>query len=379
MSGKIRSFFKDNKDVVLLFLVSRLLFAVILLLTQSPYGKVLGLFDADHYRYIAANGYEYKYMTCFFPVIPMFIRFTGDIGLVIINHVAFFISLVFLKKILMLMGKSKVCTAALAVCALSPLAYFTSIEYTESLFFLFTVVVFYMFVTDKNCILMGIILGLAVMTRNTGSLLFFAVFAGMCYKAWKDKEGLRKRIINIFLCYIPATIISLIYPVYLQIRFGNWKVFVDTQYEYWLRIHSDFFRTVFISLKVVFTNIYDFHGLSFEILFRINEVLSLFLLGLTIYLIIREIIIMKRNKAVDINSVVAIIYVVLFMIAINLTIRDPLADCPTDSFYRYYASLFPLYLGLSKLSENKIRIAAIVSAGITVITGSLFSLDLFFF
>ena len=379
MFDKIRSFFKDNKDVVLLFLVSRLLFAAILLLTQSSYGKVLGLFDADHYRYIAANGYVFKYMTSFFPVIPMLIRFTGDIGLVVVNHVAFFLSLVFLKKIMILMGRSKVCTAALAVCALSPLAYFTSIEYTESLFFLFTIVAFYMFVTDKNCILMGIILGLAVMTRNTGSLLFFAVFAGMCYKAWKDKEGRKKRIINIFLCYVPATIISLIFPVYLQITFGNWKIFVDTQYEYWLKIHSNFFKTIFISLKVIFTDYYDFHGLSFEILFRINEVLSLLIIGLSIYLIIREILLMKNRKAVDINSVVAIIYMLLFIIVTSNTIRDPLADCPTDSFYRYYVSLFPIFLGISRFQENKIKIAAIVSAAITVITGSLFSLDLFFF
>ncbi|MBP5180628.1 MAG: hypothetical protein J6127_04975 [Clostridiales bacterium] len=369
----------DNKDVILCFLGSKLLFVAILLITHVSYPTVLGLFDAFHYRNIAELGYYHEMMTVFFPVIPLIIRYTGDVGLIVINQIAYLFSLYFLKQILLEMKTKTDPSLVLAVVAVSPMALFTSIEYTESLFMLLTVLVFYLFIKDKAAWLMGLILGLSVLTRNTGSLLFFAVFVGMVIRTVKDKEHIKKRIADILICFAPATLISLIYPVFLQIRFGSWRSFMDAQYDYWIRIKSDVFRTTWISLKLIFTNTYTYDAVDTDVLFKINEVLSVSCLALVVFLIVREILIMRRTNRLNIPAVVAIVYSVLFVIAICMTIREPKVDCPTDSFYRYYAGLFPVYLGIGRFKEGGVKISIIVSVLITLITAPLFCLGSFFY
>lgn len=376
---KVKKFFTDNKDVFLLFALSRLLFAAVLLIAQKSYADVLLLFDAEHYRNVAAIGYQEEYMTACFPVAPLVIRYLGHVGAVIVNHLAFFFSLVFLKQLILKMKVEVKACYVLALAAFSPLALFISLEYTEALFFFFTVTAFYLYVTRRNPLLIGVVLGLSVATRNTGSLLFFAIFVGMVMEMIRSKEY-KKWIKNIVLAYIPATAISLIYPIFLQIRFGNWKLFMDCQYGYWLRIKSDIFKTIWVSLQVVFTDTYKYGGeMDAIVLFKINEAFSLLLMALLIFLIVREILIMKRAGKISIPSVVAVIYSVFFIIALCMTIRDPEYNAPTACYYRYYASLFTLYLGLGRFKEKTVQICMFGTMLITLLTASVFCLGVFFF
>ena len=376
---KVKKFFTDNKDVFLLFALSRLLFAAVLLIAQKSYADVLLLFDAEHYRNVAAIGYQEEYMTACFPMAPLVIRYLGHVGAVIVNHLAFFFSLVFLKQLILKMKVEAKACYVLALAAFSPLALFISLEYTEALFFFFTVTAFYLYVTRRNPLLIGVVLGLSVATRNTGSLLFFAIFVGMVMEMIRSKEY-KKWIKNIVLAYIPATAISLIYPIFLQIRFGNWKLFMDCQYGYWLRIKSDIFKTIWVSLQVVFTDTYKYGGeMDAIVLFKINEAFSLLLMALLIFLIVREILIMKRAGKISIPSVVAVIYSVLFIIALCMTIRDPEYNAPTACYYRYYASLFTLYLGLGRFKEKTVQICMFGTMLITLLTASVFYLGVFFF
>lgn len=376
---KVKKFFTDNKDVFLLFALSRLLFAAVLLIAQKSYADVLLLFDAEHYRNVAAIGYREEYMTACFPMAPLVIRYLGHVGAVIVNHLAFFFSLVFLKQLILKMKVEVKACYVLALVAFSPLALFISLEYTEALFFFFTVTAFYLYVTRRNPLLIGVVLGLSVATRNTGSLLFFAIFVGMVMEMIRSKEY-KKWIKNIVLAYIPATAISLIYPIFLQIRFGNWKLFMDCQYGYWLRIKSDIFKTIWVSLQVVFTDTYKYGGeMDAIVLFKINEAFSLLLMALLIFLIVREILIMKRAGKISIPSVVAVIYSVLFIIALCMTIRDPEYNAPTACYYRYYASLFTLYLGIGRFKEKTVQICMFGTMLITLLTASVFCLGVFFF
>ena len=378
--GKVIKFIKDNKDVLICYLGSKILFILVLLITQRPYAEVLGLFDAEHYRDIAQFGYYVDGVTVFFPVVPLLLRFTGSAGLIVINQIAYIASLYYLKRIVLKFATETRAVLVLALAAVSPLSLFTSIEYTEALFFFLTVTAFFLFTEDKLPVLTGLLLGLSVATRNTGSLLFFAVFAGMVMRAAGNRKDIKGHISKILLCFVPATMISLIYPVFLQIRFGNWKVFMDAQYDYWIRMRSDIFRTVYISLKVIFTDIYTFDGtVDTIILFKINEILSTGCLALSVLLIAREILRMRRQGKININVTCAVIYSVLFILAIGLTIRDPALDCPTASFYRYYASMFPLYLGLGRLNDKQVKISFAVTALITVLTSAVFVMGAYFY
>ena len=376
---KIRAFIKDNRDVFLCYIGSKILFIVVLLLTGTSYSDVLGLFDAAHYRDIASGGYYVDGVTVFFPMIPLIMRFTGEAGLIIINQAAFIAGIYNLKKILMRVKDSET-VWILAILSVSPMAVFTSVLYTESVYFFLTVFAFRLFIEGRLPLVQGIAIGLSVLTRNTGSLLFFAVFTGYILKFIKEKQSRKRTLTDIIMCYVPASVISLIYPVFLQIRFGNWKIFMDAQYTYWIRIPSNIVRTVFISLKVIFTDEYGFDGMPDTIiLFKINEALSLLFMILVIVLIIREIIRMRRIGKISVPSIVCIVYSILFIIALGMTIRDPALDCPTDSFYRYYVSLFPLYLGFSHTGKKTCQAALIVSLLLTLMTAPLFCMGSFFF
>lgn len=376
---KFKKFVTDNKDVFILFALSRLLFAAAVIIAKTTYADVMLLFDAEHYSNIAAVGYTDEYMAACFPVLPLAIRYLGHIGTIVLNHLAFFFSLYLLKQIILKMNLKVKASYVLAVVAFSPLALFISLEYTEAMFFFFTVAAFYLFVTKGNPVLMGVVLGLSVATRNTGSLLFFAIFVGMVMRMIRDKDY-KKGIRDIILAYVPATLISLIYPVFLQIRFGNWKLFMDCQYGYWLRIKSDIFKTIWVSIQVVFTDTYEFDGaIDTIVIFKINEALSLILMALLIFLVVREVLLMKRAGKVSIPSTVAVIYSVLFVIALCMTIRDPRYNAPTACYYRYYASLFPMYLGIGRLGEKTVQIFMIATTTITLLTASMFCLGVFFF
>ena len=365
----------EHKDVILLFFVSRLIFTLLMVLTPTPFLEIWGLFDTVHYRTIAAEGYN-EQITVFFPVIPLLIRYISDVGLVILNNIAFFFSLILIKYLLKDHYNFKEYGTVLGILALSPQSFFSMLEYTESLFFLLTVASFILFTKKKHFLALGLILGLSVATRNSGSMLFLAIFIGMCVQ-WLRKEI---KILNILATYIPATIISLIYPVYLQVNYGNWKIFMDAQMDYWIRMSSNIFKTTFIELQVIFTDTYKYDGMDFTVLNKTNEALSLILFICTCILLFIEIRPMVRAKKVNTESLVLALYTVFFLITINMTIRDPHIDCPTDSFYRYYAGLFPLYLMLRNVRKKEaLQITLMCVLFVTMVTSYLFSKGIFFF
>ena len=91
---------KKYADVIALFLVSRICFAVILLVSGKTVPELVYLFDSELYRQIAENGYYKDFLTAFFPMIPLIMRFLTGYGLIVINQICLFISMVLLKKLL---------------------------------------------------------------------------------------------------------------------------------------------------------------------------------------------------------------------------------------------------------------------------------------
>ena len=375
--GKAVDFLKKNKDVIIAFFASRLMFALLMLISKNSYPTILCLFDAEHYRTIAHYGYISEDITAFFPLIPLIIRFTGDIGLVIINELAFVASLFILKDLIANEYKYKDTQLILLLFALSPVGFFSMLEYTESLFFLFTLGAFALFKKQKYPWLMGILMGLSVMTRSVGALLFFAVFAGMCLNMFRKKT----RFVDIVAAYVPATALSLTYPVFLQIAFGKWNAFVESQYTYWIRIHSNVFVTTYWNLRYIFTDKFPHDGIDVMILFKVNEFISLLMMCFIILLVVREIIPMIKNKKVEADSLVLVIFSLLCVIFITSTIRDPLIDCPTDSFYRYYAGMFSIFVMLAKTPFRKdiTRIFIYLMVMISIVTSVYFARGVFFF
>lgn len=375
--SKVVDFLKKNKDVLIAFFASRLMFALLMLISKNSYPTILGLFDAEHYRTIAHYGYISEDIIAFFPMIPLLIRFTGDIGLVIINELAFLASLFILKNLLVKEYEYKDTLLVLLLLALSPMGFFSMLEYTESLFFLFTLSAFALFKKKKHPWLMGILMGLSVMTRSAGALLFFAVFIGMCIDMFRK----RTRFIDIVAAYVPATLLSLSFPVYLQIVFGKWNAFVETQYIYWIKIHSNIFYTTYWSLRYVFTNKFPYDGMDMLIFFKLNEFISLLLMCFIILLVVREIIIMFKNRKAETDSIVLVIFNIFCVLSFTSAICDPMLESPTVSFFRYYLGMFSIFVMLGKTPFKKdiTRIFIYLMVMISIVTSVYFCRKVFFY
>lgn len=354
-------------EVLLYFGVSRLFFALIILLSTTGF-KVFSLFDAEHYISIARYGYYHESVTAFFPMMPILIRFLSIPGAIIVNNLCFYGSLVFLRKL----GLSK---EMLLVFALSPIGFFSTLLYTEGVYVFLSIIALYLYVNRKLPLLMGVIIGLSVLTRSTGALLFFAVFIGMCIDLYKKKTKLS----SIVIAYIPATILSLAYPVFLQVKFGNWKLFIDCQYDYWIRISSNIFKTTWMSLKMAFTDSYPFEDTFSEVLSRSNEILTLLIFIFLMYLVINCALSQIKASKLDSYLVVLIVYAILSIIAFNATVRDPNLDAPTISLYRYYFGVVSLYILGDRLPDLAKRITLYATLLISFITSFMFSIGTYFY
>lgn len=357
----------EHMDILILFLASRFFFIVMMLASGRTFSDILGFFDAEHYIAIAKTGYTEK-ITTFFPVIPMIIRFTTQAGLLVINNICFAFSLYILKKL----NCNKL---IMATFALSPMGFFSMLVYTESVFFFLSILAFYMFINNKNPLLMGVVIGLSVMTRSVGSMLFFAIFIGMCVQWFRHNIKLSRIIIT----YVPATILALVYPVYLQFAFGNWKLFMDSQFTDWYRESSNIFKTYFVSLKMLFTNSYTFRPDGYILVERINEALSTILLTVLLIFVVRCIIRMIQARSINVEELVMAIYVLLSAIAINGTIRNPNLDAPTDSFYRYYYTMFPLYLMLRRCKPVTTKVALGFTVSVSFLISFVYCINVFFY
>ena len=125
------------------------------------------------------------------------------------------------------------CFTTLMLLLLVLLLAFTSIVYTESLFMFLTLLGYYLYKKDKY-FLSSIIVGLSILTRNSGIILWGAIGLDMLYRLFiaKDKTIKFK---NILIFGIVSLLIGMIYPTYLYLETGNFLEFTSVQNEYWHR------------------------------------------------------------------------------------------------------------------------------------------------
>ena len=310
--------YKSNKfwNILKIFLCTRLILILLMIIanyllphTTTLYNSVFGLFDNEHYLNIAKYGYLHNMEFAFFPLTPLLIRVLSKWGFIIINHIITFATGYLLYLLSKNIFKKEDTLFPTILWFISPISIFTCMFYSEGLFVFLTVLAYYLYKTKKNYLLLGITLGLSVLTRSLGSMLFFTIFIFMLISVFKKKEKFK----NIIITYVPATIISCLYPIYLYTKTGNLFYFVDVQFEFWLRKKTTIVTIFFDSLKALLKNP--------NILFVINFGLTFAIIGLIIYLIWKN---RKNNTYYDL-----ILYTTLTIISICSTIRTT-ADATTS-------------------------------------------------
>lgn len=314
-------------SICMIFIITRVvLFALSCFLTKGDLKLAFYNFDVEHYLDIALNGYR-DYTVAFFPLIPMIIRFFNIFGIpivgtMIVNNFAALLSAFILYKL-----TKNLTSVKLFLC--SPIAVFTFIAYTESIFILLTLLTIYLYL-NKQYTLAGLALGFGVMCRSLTAMLFFAIFIAMIIKWVKVKIKLK----SIFAMYIPATLIALVYPIYLQLAFGNWKAFMDVQYEYWWRMPSDIFTTIYCDIKFMLAQ----HSVIQNIQIIYHIILLIAMIVLIVYAV------KKLLKTKDELTFISILYLAFSILSIYSTCRIPKLGLPSASFYRYFYGCISLYI-----------------------------------
>lgn len=370
-----KNYLKSRIFVLIIFFMAAILISKLTNESLHSYFYNHKFFDVEHYSNIAKNGYTDNFLYAFFPLFPLVMRIFYNFKIMILGTIMFnlllgYFSTILIYKILDLYNYNDFNKRSLLkLWFYSPITLFIIIPYTEGLFIFLTLLAFYMYITKKNYFINGIIIGLSVLTRSFGAMLFFAIFIDWIIKVFKEKRDLKSEFKNICLMYIPATIISLLYPVYLYIKTGNLFYFIDVQYIYWFRKKSNFIKALYIEFDMLFK--------STDAILIMLKILNICLLLFSIYLIIKVIFSFIKNKQK--GYITLIVYVILCFISAFSTMRSDGINFPTCSIYRYFLGMFPIYLMDMNLNENDIfaNTLILLFKVFNVIVVTVFAFDIF--
>lgn len=309
---------KENvKKILFLFFIIHILYLLFqwisCQLTGNSFDFVYKTMDSGNYIHIAKYGYDEEKYYAFFPLIPLIIRFFSVYGTLFINAVLTVLSAILLCHMYSL--------EVAYMFLLSPIQIYCYVPYTESIFIFLTILVFYLY-KNKKWFWMGIGLGIGVCDRSVMSMMFFTLFIGMCVK-WYKKEI---KFFDICKSYIPATLISLLYPIYLFIRTGNPFLFVEVQYTYWDAMKGNVL-TIFIK---------DIQS------FFVQDTYGKYLICLTYISLI--LLIIALFQKIEWELILYSILTILIVFSTGKNLYMEASFPPSTSYFRYFFSCFPMYL-----------------------------------
>ena len=317
---------KELKKLLIIFLLSKIIIILYLIINKSF--SMLDYYDGELYLTIAEYGYIEEKLYAFFPLYPLLIRLLHIIipsyrlaGFIISNCCSFG-SLVIID---LLTKKVKDNKFNLLCYAFSPILAFISINYTEALYIMLTLLGYYLYKKDK-ILLSSIVIGLCILTRNSGIILWGAIGIDMLYRFFKKKDFSFKKIVMFGLI---SLLIGILYPLYTYIKEGNFFLFFTVQNSAWGRESSNLISSIYN----------DIHQIINMPQYRLNNII-MFIEDWFFYFgaLILGIKIFKKDKA-------ASIYVLVALFAFQLSARETnWYTLTSTSLYRYVLGLFPLYI-----------------------------------
>lgn len=294
-------------------------------------------FDGRNYLEIVTNGYNPNFrieLRVFFPLFPLLIRslsFNLLLNPILIGLFISFSSILagifIFNKLLKSDGfKEKDRLSILGLLFLFPTSYYFLSFYTESIFLLLTLSVFY-FISKKKFFLASILTALATATRITGLALLPAIFWEGYIQYKRNKKFPASTII--------APLGFVMYGLYLQLTTGNALAIVSMQ-KNWDRPIGVFgpFIALYDGLKkFIFASPLtrgDFFGHSMEVFEFIFAVFYIFIL-------------IDSFKKIKFSY-----WLFLLFSAIPIFFSGALS-----SIQRYMVVLFPTYIYLVKIINKK--------------------------
>ncbi|HEY9286463.1 MAG TPA: mannosyltransferase family protein, partial [Candidatus Dormibacteraeota bacterium] len=233
-----------------LLLLALLVKGVLIGLTLAAYGvnpdplTALGRewdrWDAQHYLYLAANGYaaggDARNLIAFFPLYPALVSAVASVGLplrlaaLLISNLAGLIAAILLYELARLDQPAKAAFRAAAFFTVFPTAYFLLVGYTEALFCALAFGAVYA-ARRRQWMAAGMVGGLAAAARLTGLVLvpYLLVEAAALLRDDEHRQQRREALAS-------TALVSVGFVVYLatnKLVLGDPLAFVAVQRKHW--------------------------------------------------------------------------------------------------------------------------------------------------
>jgi len=282
-------------------------------IAKGWYPDVSGFLTTDHIQY------------AFFPLYPALIRVftfvTNNYLLsgVVISNIAFLISCILLVKIVRFQYNNDVAVRSLKYMIFFPAAFVFSGVYAESLFFMFLLFCFY-FALQKKWNRVGICLFLLTLTKSIGIFMTLPLF--LIYYSQKEYSFKKFRFDIIYLSF--GAVGALLFFYYVYTKTGDFFAYTHSQELGWgahLRSPLEGFYWILQDTK----HIAPFINAVFTIVVFVFLTLFFKKIGFIYY----------------VTSFLFILVPLMYFGASHL------------SHIRYVLPIFPLYILLGRLGENK--------------------------
>ena len=233
------------------------------IITDQPLNKFYDYFgnwkrwDATHYLNIAQNGYtaygEDRFLIVFFPFYPALIALFQLVfrdylisAFIVTGISSLALGLIF-RELVRLDYSERIAQFAVLFLFIFPTSYFLHIPYTESLFLTLCVGCF-LAARKRSWILVGILGGLACLTRINGLILLPAL-AFEIWEEYRETKSFNKK-------WLVLLLIPFGFGIYLWINYyvtGSPTMFMVHQREHWFR----YFRPPWEGIWETFKKIYN--------------------------------------------------------------------------------------------------------------------------
>lgn len=320
----------------------------------------LARWDAVWYLGIADRGYDGGADAAFFPLYPLVVRtlvlpFASEGALLVSAYVVslacFAAALLLLQRLAELELGRRVASVAVWLIALFPAALYFGAPYSESLFLLVSVGAFYAARTGRWA-WAGILAGLAAATRSAGVLLLLPLVV-----FWLDSRPRRRRDLA-WLGLAPLGLAA--YALYLGIDHGDALAFADAQ-EAWHRDFAGPFVGVWDGAVAAWDGARQLASGSREPVyfeaaagdpFRVAAI-NLMLFGFLLFAAAATVGAFRRLPRA---------YGAYLVAALALPLSYPVGPQPLMSLPRFLAVLFPIFLWLAVVSEERGRTLPVAAA-----------------
>lgn len=328
------------------------------------YGGVVGRllngwtsYDAGWYLNIAQHGYARPRSEVFFPLYPLLVHLLGSIGMgytpagIVVSLACFVAAAMLLYRLTADALGARVALWTVVFLSIAPTSFFFQAIYTESLFLLVSVALFF-FAQRRQWLLAGLMGLLATLTRSTGVVL--AVPLALFYLQSVDWQWRRIRAGILSALLVPCGLA--IYMVYLWSVRGDPLLFAAMQHT-WGRYFALPFVTVWNGLRKGYlgaAHVVTHDGFShLSVLLWQNNAGLTSLINLVVLAVAVALTALAWRRLAAPYTAYAVL-ALIFLLS-NPDTRQPLMSLP-----RFALVVFPLFMALAACTERRPLIRALV-------------------